>query len=409
MTKNLDCRACRGTNLTMILSLGKMPPANAFLNKNDLKKKETSFPLDVYFCRTCGLVQLKDIVSPTFLFRNYVYVSSTSPLFIAHFKSFADSVRQRFDLSPGSLVVDIGSNDGILLRPFKEFGMKVLGVDPALKIAEEATKNGIETWPEFFTPELAKKIVKKKGNARIITATNVFAHVNDLDSLLTGVKELLAANGVLIIEAPYLVDFIEKNLFDTIYHEHVSYLAVKPLTVLFKRLGMEIFDVEKSSSHGGSLRVFVQKNGGGHSIKKSVEEFVETEKEKGLYSIKTYRDFAKKVDKNRKELKALLVGLRSKGKKIVGYGAPAKGNTLLNYAGINSELDYIIDDSPWKQNLYTPGTHIPVVAYAKVELENPEYVLILAWNFASQIIEKLKSLKKRGTKFIVPVPNPKII
>ncbi len=409
--KNSFCRVCKKNNLQKVLSLGSMPPANAFLAKEGLSKPEPSFPLELYFCNDCGFVQLLDIVSPELLFKNYVYVSSTSPSFVEHFRSFAETVTNRFNFPSDSLIVDIGSNDGILLRPFKKLGWQVLGVDPAVKIAEMATKNGIETIAEFFTPEIAKKIAKERGHASIVTATSVFSHIDDLDNLVAGIKELLADNGIFIIEAYYLVDLLEKNLFDTIYHEHLSYFTVTTLNKLFERLGMKIFDVEKTDTHGGSLRIFVQKNNSNRPIQeKNINAFMGREKQMAMDKALTYINFSKNIEKNKQNLTELLKELKSQGKRIIGYGAPAKGNTLLNYFKIGPELlDYVVDDSPWKQGLYTPGMRLLVVSSEEISKNKPDYILILAWNFAGPIMEKYSRFHKEGGKFIIPVPEPKII
>ncbi len=410
MIRNAACRACKGQAMARFLSLGPQPPANAFLRKEELDKPEMAFPLDVYFCSGCSLVQLCDIVSPDLLFRNYVYVSSTSPSFVAHFRGFAQEIAARFSLTPASLAVDIGSNDGILLKPFRELGVRVLGVDPADKIAAAATADGIETLPHFFTPALAESILCDKRHASVITGTNVFAHVNDLDELLGGVKILLEPEGVFIVEVPYLVDFLDKNLFDTVYHEHLSYFSVSSLHALFGRLGMRIFDVEKVGSHGGSLRVFVARKEAGRQTSQAVGRFMESERSRGLDSLPVYGEFACRVEHNRAALKGLLRDLKSSGKKIAGYGAPAKGNTLLNYFGIGPEtLDYIVDDSAWKQGLYTPGVHIPVVRAEQLHSRRPDYVLILAWNFADPIMKNLAWFSGLGGKFIIPVPEARII
>jgi len=351
-------------------------------------------------------VQLIDIVSPKLLFKNYVYVSSTSPTFIQHFKELASYLKEKFNLASDSLIVDIGSNDGILLRPFKELGMNVLGVDPAEKIAQQATKNGIETLPNFFTPDIAKGIVENKGKAKIITATSVFSHVDNLDSLVQGVKDLLDQDGVFVLEVYYLGKLIEKNLFDMIYHEHLSYFSVKTLSALMERLGMEVFDVEITDTHGGSLRAFVQNKNGPHKKQQSVKQFLEEEEKNKLHEISTLKNFSVKIENNKKDLINLIQKLKSNGKKIVGYGAPAKGNTLLNYFGIGTEiLDYIVDDSPNKQGLFTPGKHIPVFSFDKLSVDPPDYILILAWNFSDPIMEKCSEFEN----FIVPVPVPTIL
>lgn len=405
--KRLICRVCEGGDLVKVLSFGATPPANAFVRQEDLSKPENSFPLECYYCKSCSFVQLLDIVSPELLFKNYVYVSSTSPVFVAHFDHFAETICKRFELPAGSLIADIGSNDGILLKPFKAKGMKVVGIDPADKIAQMATDQGIETVPAFFTPEVAQKIRADKGAAQIMTATSVFPHVDNLNVLVAAVKELLADNGVFIIEAYYLLSIIEKNLFDTVYHEHLSYFTVDTFVKLFNRLGMEVFDVEKTDTHGGSLRVFVQKRGGGHNVQDSLKRFMDEEQAKGMQQIETFIKYQTTIEKNKEDLLKLLRSLKAEGKKIVGYGAPAKGNTLLNYFDIGTDLlDYIVDDSTWKQGLYSPGKHIPVVSSATLKEQKPDHVLMLAWNFARPIMEKLLDLE---TKFIIPVPHAIVI
>lgn len=404
------CRVCKKNNFTKVFNFGPTPLANEFLKKEQLNDPEYFFPLEVYFCNNCSFLELGHVVDPQILFGKYVYVSSTSPVFIKHFEEFAKSVFARFSLSNKSLVIDIGSNDGILLRPFKELGASVVGVDPARRIAELATKNGIYTIPKFFNTKLADEIVKKKGNAKIITATNVFAHIDDLDEVIKGLNVLLASDGVFIMEAPYLIDFLEKRYFDLVYHEHLSYWAIAPLITLFKRFNMKIFDVQKVAAHGGTVRVFVEKENGPYKIEKSVKNFLQQEKKHKLGNIQTYHEYAKKVQDNRISLLTLLTKLKSKNKKIAAYGAPAKGNTLLNYFGIGSEVvDYIVDDSSWKQGLYSPGKRIPVVPSNKLYEEKVDYLLILAWNFADSIMEMHRKFKENGGNFIIPVPNPKIV
>ena len=406
ITKRTSCRVCKGKNLKKILSLGSTPPANAYVAKEDLGKPEHLFPLELYFCTDCSFVQLLDIVSPELLFRNYVYVSSTSPSFVAHFKSLAEEVCTRFGFEKNSLIVDIGSNDGILLKHFKALGMKVLGVDPAIKIAEQATKDGIETIPAFFAQDTAKKILAERGHAKLITATSVFPHIDDLDSLVTAVKGLLADDGIFVIEAYYLANLLEKNLFDTIYHEHLSYFSVKTITDLLERLGMGVFAVEKVNTHGGSIRVFAQKAGSKYPRNYSVQRFLLDEAGKNLDKESTYADFAEKIENNKAALQTILRELKAQGKRIVGYGAAAKANTLLNYFGIGPDiLDYIVDDSPWKQGLHAPGTKIPIVSAEELKTKKPDYILLLAWNFAEQI---MKTHYASGA-FIIPVPTPHII
>ncbi|MBI2010396.1 MAG: class I SAM-dependent methyltransferase [Candidatus Chisholmbacteria bacterium] len=407
------CRACLGKNLIRVMDLGSTPAANAFLKRVDKKttSRERWFPLKALFCKHCGLVQLEHVVDARYLFKNYVYVSSISPANLAHFKSFAELAVKRFNLKPKTLVVDIGSNDGILLKPFASLGMKILGVEPATNIARRAIADGVPTLARFFNPEVARFIRRReKRGATIITAANVFAHVDDLDELIEGVKILLKDEGVFIIEAPYVVDLLTKNTFDLIYHEHLSHLGVRPLTVLFERLGMKIFDVEHNDSHGGSIRVFVKKTAANHRVRPTVARFLQKEKQLGLQRVLTYRKFAKRILANKLNLLKLLKKLKKEGKTIAGYGAAAKSTTLLHYFGIDNKIvDYVVDDSPYKQDLFTPGTHLPVVPPQRIYTDRPDYLLLLTWNFAEPIMKQHRRFRKLGGKFIVPVPQPKIV
>lgn len=409
--KRIDfCRLCKSKKLEKILDLGKTPPANSFLKKSQLKDNEDFFPLIVNFCVNCGQLQLGHIVSPEILFRDYVWVSSTSPVTVAHFEEYASSVFGKLKIKKGDLVVEMGSNDGVLLKPFKKLGARVLGVDPARNVASRATREGIPTLPYFFNLEVARQIAKKYGRAKVITANNVFAHIDDLDEIVNAVYELLDKEGAFIIEAPYNIDLLEKNLFDIIYHEHLSYLSITPLDIFFKSFGMQIFNVVRTPVHGGSVRIFVKMSGAKHKISKSVQKFIELERRKKLYDINVYRAFAKKIEENKIELVKLLRGLKEGKKTIAGYGAPAKATTLLYYFNIGKEtLDFIVDDSPYKVGLFTPGKHIPVIATKELYTKKPDYVLILAWNFAKPIMKMHQRFKKEGGKFIIPVPKPKVI
>lgn len=408
--KKDSCRVCRGKNLSKVLTLGPTPLANAFLSEKQIDKEENFFPLDVYFCNSCTFLQLGHVVSPVVLFSDYVYVSSTSKVFVTHFEEFAKSVFSRFNLNSKSLVIDIGSNDGILLKPFKKLGAEVLGIEPAKKIAKVAQKQGIKTISEFFNVSLSHRIVKEKGKAKIVTANNVFAHIDDLDEVINGVKILLDKNGVFIMEAPYLVDFLEKRYFDLVYHEHLSYWAIKPLITLFNRFNMEVFDIQKVAAHGGTIRVFVKKKEGMYETEKNTDHFLNLEKKARLAKKETYLQFAKKVQDNKVKLIDLLGSLKLKDKRIAAYGAPAKGSTLLNFFGIGTEvLDYVVDDSPWKQGLYMPGKRIPVVSSNVMYKDKADYMLILAWNFSESIMKIHEKYKKDGGKFIIPVPKPIII
>ncbi len=404
------CRLCKSAALEPFLDLGEQPPANSFLKPEDFKS-EVSFPLAVKRCTetNCGFVQLAHVVDPEILFANYVYVSSTSPVFVRHFEEYAQAMHERLNLK-GALTLDIGSNDGVLVRPLKNLGAKALGVDPAKMIAEQATASGCETIHGYFSESFAKELAAKRTKAKLITANNVFAHIDDLDDVTLGVKALLAQDGLFAIEAPYLVDFIEKKLFDTVYHEHLSYLALRPLEAFFKRYDMRIVDVERVNTHGGSVRILVAHQDSPFTKTSTVDEMIKYEEKIGLHTPAIYRQFSDEVLKNKEALHSLLGALKKEGKKIAGYGAPAKGNTLLNFVQIDSQtLDYIVDDSPLKQGLFTPGTHIPVRGSAALTETPPDYLFILAWNFAESIMKKNDVFVQNGGKFIIPVPTPSII
>src|SRR5581483_1434768 len=359
VTQIKKCRVCKKEKFIKAFNFGPTPLANEFLTKEKINREESFFPLDVYLCSNCSFLQLGHVVDPKILFDNYVYVSSTSPVFIQHFKDFAESVYKDFSLGKNSFVIDLGSNDGILLKPFKKLGVKILGIEPAKHIAKVAKKENIPTVTEYFSVKLAKQILKKNGKANVVTACNVFAHIDNLDEVIEGLKVLLDKDGIFIMEAPYLVDFFEKKYFDLVYHEHLSYWTVNSLIKLFNRFDMEVFDVVKMPVHGGTIRTFVKKKEGSHKRNKRVDEFLKLEQSKKLTETSTYLTFQREIEENKVKLLKLLSSIKKSKKTIAGYGAPAKGNTLLNYFGIGTELlDYIVDDSPWKQGLYTPGKRI---------------------------------------------------
>lgn len=404
--RRADCRLCGSTDLKKAFSLTPTPPANAFVPKEALGRAQEAFPLDLFFCARCAHLQLLDVVDPALLFENYVYVSGTSPVFVEHFRKYAADVTARFGLKPGQLALDIGSNDGTLLRFFKEAGLEVLGVDPAKDISARATAAGLETLCGFFTPELAARLRAERGAAAVVTANNVFAHADDLRGIASGVRALLAEDGVFVFEVSYLADVFEKTLFDTIYHEHVAYHSVKPLKAFFALQGMELIAVQRVDSHGGSLRGTAQKAGAGRPVEASVAELIALEEKLGLDRAETFAAYARRIDELKAELGGLLRGLKAAGKKIAGFGAPAKATTLLFHFGLGPDLiDFIVDDSPLKQGLYSPGQHIPVLPSCAVYERKPDYLLILAWNFAPSIMEKHKAYARAGGHFIVPLPD----
>jgi hypothetical protein len=404
--RRADCRLCGSRDLELVFQLEPTPPANAFVPKEEAGKSQTRFPLDVWFCRSCHHVQLRDIVDPDVLFSNYVYVSGTSPVFVRHFEDYAADLIRRFSPKPGSLAVDIGSNDGTLLKFFKRAGLKTLGIDPARDIAAKATQDGIETLCAFFTPELAARIRKDFGPAAILTANNVFAHADDLRGIAQGARDLLADDGVWAFEFSYLLDVVEQTLFDTIYHEHLAYHCLGPLDRFLNSCGLEVIEVQRVSSHGGSLRVIAQKSGGPHPRGGSVEELLAVERKAGLDRPETFKKFALDIESRKKELSELLHRLKKEGKTIAGFGAPAKATTLMHHFGLGADiLDFVIDDSPLKQGLLTPGLHIPVLPATSLYDKKPDYVLILAWNFAESIMKKHQAFRDGGGKFIVPLPH----
>lgn len=402
-----QCRICKGTDLTRILSLGEHPPVDNFTDAAHLTD-EKRYPLEVYFCGTCNLVQLLDVVAEEELFHgDYAYFSSASKPLVDHFRSYADDLKKE-QLKEGDLVVDIGSNDGILLQNFLE-KYRVLGIEPSANVAEEARKKDIETLDGFFTVAMAKEIVAKYGKAKVVSANNVFAHIDDIDELVKGVAELLTDDGVFVTESHYLLDLIEKREFDTVYHEHLCYYSVKPLMHLFERFGMEVSDVRRVEVHGGSIRVYARKKTN-TPVHARVGELFTLEAQSGLHTLARFADFQKEVEAIREKLVGLVRGFRKEGKKVVAYGAPAKGNTLLNFCGFTADdLAYVTDTTPYKVGLLTPGTHIPVVSPDILTTDTPDYLLLLAWNYRAFILEKEKELRARGAKFIIPIPSVEIV
>lgn len=406
----LACRMCKGTELEQFLDLGFTPPADQFLRKEQLNEPEAYYPLQVMVCSGCGLIQLSKVVSPEILYRrDYPYESSITKTGHSHWSEFASSVAKRFGLGQNDLVIDIGSNVGVLLEAFKSNGTRILGIDPASNIVRIAEKRGIETLCEFFSIEIAKQILRDKGPASVITGTNVVAHIDDLDSMITAIKLLLKPGGMFIFEAPYFVNLVNSLQYDTIYHEHLSYLSVKPLIKFFRRFSMEIFDIEQRDIHGGSFRVYVSE-AGKIPVSPVVEELLKQEEDMGLYSREVLNKFAKDVEQNRQDILWLLRSLKHENKRIVGVSAPAKGMTLLNYSRIGTEtLDFITEKSELKIGRFSPGTHIPVVSDNELLKEMPDYALLLAWNFADEIMNNLSEYRKLGGKFIIPIPHPKIL
>lgn len=406
--KKIDrCRICGSSRLEDFFDMGNLPLPNAFLTKEDVQKPEKRFPLVVCFCHDCTFVQLRYIVEPDQMFKHYLYIPSGSQIRIQNFNEIAFTAHRRFHLQSDSLVIDIGSNDGSLLSCFQTLGVQVLGVDPAENLKVAAELKGIPTLSEYFTQELAQDIVNTYKKAALVTTTNVFAHIEHLLDSMRAIYAILDEDGVFISQFPYLLDLLRDQLFDTIYHEHMSYYSLNPLLLLAERTGFKIFDIQHVPLDGGSIRVFWKKKES-HKWKieqETIDQFRAIEEREKLYTIDTYKDFGARVQRTKEELLQLLGELKQDGKRIVGYGAPAKGTILLNYFHIDKRLlDYVVDSTVYKQGLYFPGVHLEIFPESKIYEDRPEYLLILAWNFATEIIEKNKRYQAIG-KFILPSPE----
>ena len=403
-----QCRICGSRNLIPHLDLGDMPLVNNLIEPGE-ESLEKKYPLKVMFCMDCFFSQLSGVVNPEILFRHYTYRSSISDSFGQHCKELAEELNSNL-IQGGDLVLDIASNDGYLLKYFKDKGNRVLGVDPAVNLARIANDSGIETLPEFWNENLAEKILEKYGHAKVITAFNVFAHVQDIHSFVKGVKKLLHKDGYFIIEVPHLLNLVKKRQFDTIYHEHLSYFLVKPLVNFIRQHGMRIAKVKEKNIHGGSIRLYIEHSEKQDTSDDSTQRVIQKEEAEGLYDIKTYINLKEDIEKIKKNLKSKLVELKNQGKKVAAFGASAKGCILLNSAQIGKDLlECIFDDTIEKQGKLASGTHISILSREKISEINPDFLLLLAWNFADEMMEKTKEFKEKGGKYIIPVPDLTII
>jgi SAM-dependent methyltransferase len=402
------CIVCEQQEVETFLDLGETALANKFRTEEELSEPEASYPLRVGFCGVCGHVQLTEHVPPSAMFEDYLYVSGASDTLRDHLYDLSDVIVDRLTLGSDDLVVDIGCNDGTLLKGFLRHGVRALGVDPARNLA--ALGNGdVERYVGFFDSESAKEIVERWGRATAITATNTFPHIPRLHEFVRGLDTVLAPGGAFVVEAHYVVDLLEQGAFDTIYHEHVSYWALEPMQRLFARHGFEVVHAERLPIHHGQLRATIMRTGEG-AIQDSVEEIVALERDMGVHRFETFERFAEDVWRIKSDLHAALAEFRAQGKRVVGYGAPAKGNTLIAFLDLGPEtIEYIADRSPLKQGRYTPNTPIPVVPPARLLQDRPDYVLLLAWNFADEILEQQAEYCRLGGKFIVPVPRVRIV
>jgi SAM-dependent methyltransferase len=404
-TRRDTCRLCGSRDLQVVLALAPTPIADDYVPEDRKTEPQEHFPLDLALCQVCGHTQILDAVNPDLLFRNYTYRTSVSLGLVEHFRKVAGQLIEKLQIGPGALVVEIGSNDGSMLRFFKERGATVLGVDPARSIAAAATGAGIETIPEFFTPELAARIRRERGPARLVIANNVFAHADALGAIADGIREVLAPDGIFVFEVSYMVDIVEKMLFDTIYHEHLCYHAVKPFAHFFQLHDMQLIDVERIPTKGGSIRGIAQRNDGPRPVAPIVGELIALEDRLKFGEAQTFLDFAAEIDGLKKSLLGELARLRRDGKTVAGYGASATVTTLLHHFDLGDQLDFIVDDNPVKQGTYSPGHHIPVLAPAALLDRKPDYVVILAWAYAEPIVKKNQAYLDAGGHFIVPLPT----
>lgn len=405
------CRACNNELREPFLSLGNSPLSNAFLSKEELNQMEIYYPLDIYVCEKCYLVQLEEFENAKNIFSSeYAYFSSYSESWLQHCKNYTEMMISRFGFDKDSFVVEIASNDGYLLQYFRQHDIPVLGIEPASNTAEVAIKKGIPTDITFFDTPYARKMKKSGKFANLIIGNNVLAHNPNLNDFVEGLKILLKPDGIITMEFPHLLKIIEGNQFDTIYHEHFSYFSFYTVQKLFSSHDLELFDVEEIPTHGGSLRIYGKhKKDKSRAVTSRVGNLLEKEKSSGLLDLKTYYSFGKKVESTKRKLLQFLIQAKNEGKKIVGYGAPAKGNTLLNYCGIRADfLDYTVDRSPHKQNKYLPGTHIPIKHPDKIKEDKPDYILILPWNIKEEIMGQMSFIRAWGGKYVIPIPELKI-
>ena len=400
------CRSCCSRGLEPILSLGDLPLANSLRSSTQLDLPEPHYPLEVLFCPGCSLIQISEAISPETLYREYAYFSSFSETLLKHAEEVCQSLIQQRLLTENSRILEIASNDGYLLQHYQRAGIPVLGIEPATNIATRAEECGIPTVNEFFGPQFAEQLLREHGRFDVIHANNVLAHVPDLNGFVRGVKTLLHPNGITVIEVPYVLDLIEHNEFDTIYHEHLCYFSLTALIPLFERHGLQVTDVQQLEIHGGSLRLSVAHTTAETRSSTEVDRVLEKEQRWGVQRVTTYRKFGKAVERVKQDLLALLDSLKSKGSRIAVYGASAKGSTLLNYCQIGRErLDYVVDRSTAKQGRFTPGNHLEIFAPERLQQDQPDYVLLLTWNFADEILAQQQKFRQQGGQFIIPIPQ----
>lgn len=407
----MKCRHCKNEMEHIFLDLGFAPPSNAYLKKDDLKKPEMYFPLKLYVCDRCWLVQTEDYAEADQLFDSeYAYFSSVSVSWLEHAKKYCNMITQRLSLGEKSFVVEIASNDGYLLKNFVENNIPCLGIEPTDSTADAAEKIGVPVLRKFFGEELGKDLASKGKKADLILGNNVFAHVPDINDFTKGMKQLLKQEGTITLEFPHLLQLLKYNQFDTVYHEHYSYLSLFAVQKIFSAAGLRIYDVEELPTHGGSLRIFGCHEDSEITTSGNVKRFLDEEKSYGMQELKIYKDFQVKAEKVKNDIIKFLIEQKEAGNSVAAYGAAAKGNTLLNYAGVKPDLlPVVFDAAPSKQEKYLPGSHIPIKNPEELKNLKPDYIVILPWNIKDEVVKQLDDLRKAGTKFAVAVPGIKIL
>ncbi|MEJ7822560.1 MAG: class I SAM-dependent methyltransferase [Chitinophagaceae bacterium] len=408
----MNCRFCRTHLTNVFIDLNNSPASNSFLTVDQLNEPEIFYPLKVFICDKCYLVQVDEYKKSDAIFSNdYVYFSSFSTSWLAHAKRYVDMMAERFGYNENSLVIELASNDGYLLQYFKERNIPVMGIEPTANTAEVAIEKGIKTVVEFFTAELADRFANDWNvKADLLLGNNVLAHVPDIVDFVLGMKLILKEDGVITMEFPHLMQLVDNNQFDTIYHEHFSYLSLYTVKQIFESQGLEIFDVDELSTHGGSIRIYAKHiEDNSKPISKKVDLLLQKEIDKGLNTLEYYNNFQQKVLKVKLDLTDFLIEQKRENKKVAAYGAAAKGNTLLNYCGIKSDLiHFVIDANPHKQNKYLPASHIPVLNEEQLKIAKPDYVIILPWNLKTEITDQLSYIREWGGKFVVVIPELEI-
>ena len=407
----MRCRHC-GSSLTVsFCDLGMSPLANSYVSVEQIDRAESFYPLHAYVCGECFLVQLQEFESPEQIFSDYAYFSSYSDSWVAHCRQYVEQMVARYGLGSEQLVIEVASNDGYLLKFFKENGVPVLGIEPAANVARAAQDLGIETLVEFFNPTLAETLVRRGIQADLLLGNNVLAHVPDLNGFVRALKLALKPSGVITLEFPHLLELIRERQFDTIYHEHFSYLSLGTVGRVFSKFGLKVFDVDRLATHGGSIRVYAtHAENAMQTISGHVNEMLSEEASAGLESLATYRAFSDEVKKTKRALLRFLIHARELGKSVVGYGAPAKGNTLLNYCGVRTDLlDYTVDRSPHKQGRFLPGVRLPIYPPEKIRETKPDFVLILPWNIKEEVMSQMSFVRQWGGRFVVPIPRTMVM